>query len=155
MQRNDASRGKGPLSNPLAFLYRRRNQTTTQDAAVEDMDDKQANDRHPSVDLLQVREENSADSAPILLAGKLHVERADLKVSFSLRRGDRLGITGGSGVGKTQVMRTLVGLEPWKGLLELDGDSPGRMKWPEWRRRVCWVSQDRPSLEGTPRDFFN
>ena len=94
------------------------------------------------------------NAVPTLKVDHVLVERANIRLSLSLSHGERIGITGSSGIGKTQLLRTLVGLEHCEGILELDGTPVQNQDWPEWRRQVCWVSQDRPTLEGTPRAFY-
>ena len=45
------------------------------------------------------------------------------RVSLTVRRGERLGIVGGSGAGKTSLMRVITGLsEPDEGSVAVDGD---------------------------------
>ena len=100
-------------------------------------------------------EDVSVAQTPVLKVDRVRVHRANLKLCFCLFPGDRIGVTGASGVGKTQVLRTLVGLEHCEGSLELmNGKSFEGLKWPDWRRQVCLVSQDRPTLGGTPRELF-
>ena len=57
-------------------------------------------------------------------------------VSFNLSANDRIGITGTTGIGKTQLMRTISGLEHVEGTMVLNGVSSTVLKWPEWRRQV-------------------
>lgn len=109
-------------------------------------------DRVPTV--TRLRSTSDEVATPILTVDGVRVERADLTLSLSLKPGDRIGISGASGIGKTQVLRTIAGLEHCEGIMELNGESFEQLKWPEWRRRVCWVSQDRPTLDGTPSEFY-
>ena len=36
-------------------------------------------------------------------------------VSFTMRAGERIGVTGPSGCGKTRLLRALADLDPWQG----------------------------------------
>jgi ABC-type iron transport system FetAB ATPase subunit len=74
---------------------------------------------------------------------------------MELFSGDRIGIKGPSGVGKSQVLRTICGLENFdRSSVFLRDECAMEIPMPEWRRRVSLVVQDRPSLEGTPRECF-
>jgi ATPase subunit of ABC transporter with duplicated ATPase domains len=94
----------------------------------------------------------SLSTNPVLTVNNLKVHRARQELSFQLYKGYRVGVTGPSGIGKTQVLRSLAGLESVeRASLAL---SPPAESWTEWRKRVCWVSQDRPTVDGTPNDLF-
>ena len=98
----------------------------------------------------------SVESTPMMSVDSLQVERAGQQVSLTVGAGDRIGITGPSGSGKTQILRSLAGLEAVEpeSSLRLEDGTPKDLSWPEWRRRVCWVSQDRSTVEGTPSMLF-
>ena len=110
------------------------------------------------------RELNSTDviltDAPVveLEVHKLQIRRLNTTATFIVRSGDRIGITGRSGVGKSQILRSLIGLEmqddPDEGEFPilLDGLRPEDL--PKYRTEVCLVPQSRPNLEGTPRMFY-
>ena len=92
---------------------------------------------------------------------KLVVKRTNLTISCNVGQGDRIGISGPSGVGKTQLLRTIAKLDDARdGSMSIrnqheqtyanDTEIPGS----EWRSYVTWVSQDRPTLDGTPMQFY-
>lgn len=60
-------------------------------------------------------------------------------VSFTLRAGERMGVTGPSGCGKTRLLRALADLEPWRGEIRLGAQTPAAMPASAWRRRVAYV----------------
>ena len=67
-------------------------------------------------------------------------------VSFYLHKGKCLGLLGGSGAGKSVILRSLIGLEkPDGGSLQIFGDEvSGRNEedWVELRKKVSYVFQD-------------
>jgi uncharacterized protein (TIGR00245 family) len=95
------------------------------------------------------------DGDPILRIHEMKVARTNVDLSLELHHGDRIGIQGPSGIGKSQILRTLAGLEALdRSSLVLMGASASDVFMPEWRRRISLVPQNRPSLDGTPRDFY-
>lgn len=104
-------------------------------------------------------------SNPILQVQQLTVESTNLHVPFlEVRDGDRIGISGVSGIGKSQLLRALARLDPLSpghktidtnNTISLQGQSFDNILPACWRSEVMWVSQDRPTLTGTPRDFYN
>lgn len=67
-------------------------------------------------------------------------------VSFDVRRGECLGLLGGSGAGKSVILRTLVGLEkPDQGEIWIEGQEISKFKESELveiRKRVAYVFQN-------------
>ena len=103
---------------------------------------------------------NSIDdeTRPIVMeASSISVPRTNYNVSFTLRKGDILGITGQSGAGKTSLLRRLALLEGQNngnnGKMLLHGSEPEVYGCPNWRRRITWVSQDRATVAGTTMDL--
>lgn len=69
--------------------------------------------------------------------------RAVKDVSFTLYRGERLGLVGESGCGKSTLTRAILGLEPLQGGdIRLDGMAITTTQNPEIRRRMQVVFQD-------------
>ena len=67
-------------------------------------------------------------------------------VSFTLKKGDSIGIIGESGCGKTTLIKTLMGLhEPTDGEIQFNGDFISEFTkedWMEYRRNVQIIFQD-------------
>jgi putative ABC transport system permease protein len=98
----------------------------------------------------------SLSRAPVLRVENMLVERTGALVSFELFSGDRIGIKGPSGVGKSQALRTLAGLERLeRRSVFLSGECAADIPMPEWRKNVALILQDRPDVDGTPRTFFD
>jgi ABC-type iron transport system FetAB ATPase subunit len=98
---------------------------------------------------------NTTQGEPILRIHEMKVARANVDLSLELHHGDRIGIQGSSGIGKSQILRTLAGLEALdRSSLVFMGTAASDVSMPEWRRRIALLSQDRPSLQGTPREFY-
>jgi len=103
---------------------------------------------------------------PVLEANNLRVVRVHKEVSLSLRMGDRIGVVGKSGTGKSQLLRSLIGLEqtnienlrfkgkPIVGSDDNDSEEHSAGGITDFRSKVILVSQNRVNLEGTPRELF-
>eukprot|EP00985_Skeletonema_marinoi_P012327 scaffold5931_cov120-Skeletonema_marinoi.AAC.1 len=76
--------------------------------------------------------------------------------SLIIGKCSRVGVVGRSGIGKSRLLRALSKLDVCKdGSIYLDGKSSSSIPSSSWRSRVMWISQDRPTLPGSPRDFYN
>lgn len=80
-------------------------------------------------------------------------------ISFSVKRGEMIGIIGPSGAGKTTLVDLLLRLfNPQKGAILLDGKNITDISLKEWRNNVGYVSQDifliNDTLENNIR-FYN
>jgi uncharacterized protein (TIGR00245 family) len=108
-----------------------------------------------SVELMRPVNDTNAEKSPILSVTNMRVARTHMDVSLDVRYDDRIALTGRSGIGKSQVLKTLAGLEPVNrqalALLEIPATT---MSMAEWRSHVLLVPQERPSLEGTPHQFY-
>ena len=92
----------------------------------------------------------------VLHVSNMKVHRTSLTVSMNIKSQDRVGIQGPSGMGKSQLLRTLAGLEPLdRSSVSLFGQGAKDMAMSTWRQQVALVPQERPTLEGTPREFFD
>ncbi|MGW8194992.1 MAG: ABC transporter ATP-binding protein [Desulforhopalus sp.] len=62
--------------------------------------------------------------------------------TFSLAKGECLGLSGRSGIGKTQLFRAITDLIPYQGEISLDGKSSDSYPAPVWRSLVAMVVAD-------------
>lgn len=118
--------------------------------------------------LVSLTDDYKKTADPVVLhVRQLRVERAGVEISLKLRPGDRVGITGASGVGKSQILRTMVGLEEihkaksdkrneaaGDEVMELCGNGVSWVSMPEWRTKMCLVASDNPTMAGSPLDMF-
>ncbi len=74
-------------------------------------------------------------------------------VDLALAPRERVALSGPSGCGKTTLLRAITGLvNTAAGDIELDGDCPGDLRWPCYRRRTVLVEQQPVLLVGTVRE---
>jgi ABC-type iron transport system FetAB ATPase subunit len=59
--------------------------------------------------------------------------------TFTIRRRECVGLSGKSGIGKTQLLRAITDLIPHTGLVSLDGVSSTALSAPVWRSRVTMI----------------
>lgn len=108
--------------------------------------------------LSSTKEKSVNVSAPVLELKGLEVPRANAKIEMALRRGDRVAISGKSGTGKTQILRTILGLEEsvngYESSISLFGNDFDPSELPGFRSRVCLVPPNKPTLEGTPNQLY-
>lgn len=66
-------------------------------------------------------------------------------VSFYVKKGECLGLVGGSGAGKSVILRSLIGLEkPDAGSISINGQNVTQLREPEWlemRKKVAYAFQ--------------
>ena len=79
-----------------------------------------------------------------------HIGHVDLE----LAPGECLGLAGPSGSGKSRLLRALADLEPWRGVLALDGRAADSMPPTEWRRRVGLLPAEPVWWEPSVRAHF-
>lgn len=96
------------------------------------------------------------DQVPVLTAEGLTVSAGGVVIQqgieLTLMAGERVVLTGPSGVGKTRLLRALACLDPLNaGSLRLHGRSPSQVGVPMWRRQVTYVHQDPPTSLGSGR----
>jgi putative ABC transport system ATP-binding protein len=74
-------------------------------------------------------------------------------LELALAPGETLAITGGSGSGKTLLLRALAGLDPLDaGEIALDGLAPDAWSMPRYRSQVRYLPQRPVTIEGTVDD---
>ena len=119
---------------------------------------------HSKFNFIELASPVDATLLPLLRVRDLTVESTNLFVPLlEVRSGDRIGISGKSGIGKSQLLRALSMLDPLSSChkaitagntISFLGQSFNDIQPAEWRSKVMWVSQDRPTISGTPRDFY-
>ena len=104
----------------------------------------------------EIAEEYGVYNPSVLKLEKMPVDRAQVAISFDLHARDIVGIRGPSGIGKSQFLRTVAGLESMdRSTVSIFGQSACKMTMAQWRKSVAYVPQEAPTtLEGTPADFF-
>lgn len=82
----------------------------------------------------------------MLQASKLTVTRGQATllrdVSFTLKAGEKVAIVGANGAGKSTLLRTLLGIEPSSGDIQLDGQALTSLRRGDIARRITLVLQD-------------
>ncbi|KAJ3495175.1 hypothetical protein NLG97_g3579 [Lecanicillium saksenae] len=73
------------------------------------------------------------------------------RISISMGPGQRLGIVGRSGSGKSSLLLTLLGFIEYQGVLEIDGINVASVSRNELRSRLITITQEQICFEGTIR----
>jgi len=76
-------------------------------------------------------------------------------VSFSIKSGDILVLTGKSGAGKSTLLKCLAHMNVYEGEIFLHGQPPKAYGIPSFRTRVLYIPQRPALLPGSPRAFHN
>ncbi len=75
--------------------------------------------------------------------------------TFAMKEGECVGLSGRSGIGKTQLLRAVTDLIPHTGLLLLDGVSSSTFSAPIWRSRVTMIPAEPHWWYNTVGDHFS
>ncbi|KAM3563216.1 hypothetical protein MY1884_001366 [Beauveria asiatica] len=73
-------------------------------------------------------------------------------VSLTINPGQKFGITGRTGSGKSSLMYSLLGFLDFKGSIKIDGVDIRTAPRDELRARIVTISQDQVELDGTVRE---
>ena len=109
------------------------------------------------------RAENSESMGSHLLSNfDIRMEQVNLsiaqteilsRVDLEIREGERVGICGLSGSGKTSLIKIILGLyQPTKGRFMMGGMPHHSLDWGHLRERIGYLDQNPPILQGTVRD---
>ena len=95
-------------------------------------------------ELFPDRHVGTDEAAPVLQVRDLRVQGYDSRVSFTLRRGEILGLGGLVGAGRSEMLEAIFGLRPATGSILLDGEplTLGDMDH-SIRRGLAMVPEDR------------
>lgn len=82
------------------------------------------------------------------------VTQASLQnVSFTIKKGQKIGIVGASGAGKSTLVDLMIGLlKPYSGSIKIDSTALNEANIPAWQNLVGYVSQDIFLLDDTLRN---
>lgn len=75
-------------------------------------------------------------------------------VSFEIRKGELIALTGPSGSGKSLLLRSLADLDPNEGQVSLDGVDRSDMSAPAWRKKVGYLPAESGWWTPLVRDHF-
>ncbi|MBW8854747.1 MAG: ATP-binding cassette domain-containing protein [Bradyrhizobium sp.] len=82
------------------------------------------------------------------------LKRLHISVSFDLQDGECVALQGPSGVGKTQLLRSIADLDPNEGMVKLDGTLREAMPAPAWRKRVTYLAAEPGWWTDIVQDHF-
>ncbi len=74
---------------------------------------------------------------------------------FAAKRGSCIGLSGRSGIGKSQLLKSIVDLIPHKGEIYLDGLACSEIAAPDWRRQVALIPAESFWWYDTVREHFS
>lgn len=117
---------------------------------------QQAEEVKPTKEYYAVYDAKLPGDNVVFEATDVVIARTGLKISIALSPGTVTAMQGETGAGKSTTLKVLARLEPRvSGNIYLDGIHCSRVRGPEWRCRVVYVPQDRPTLSGSPMEFYD
>ena len=137
---------RGIMSGWATIRYNRYTIPILREAALHEPDS--AHPGVPTRETLPFEREISVRS----LSFRFTEESRDLfrGLTFTIRRGERIGIRGASGAGKTTLFNLLLGLyEPTSGEIAVDGTPLTAANRRAWQNRIGYVSQHLFLTDGT------
>ncbi|KAJ3497209.1 hypothetical protein NLG97_g2075 [Lecanicillium saksenae] len=72
-------------------------------------------------------------------------------ITMSIASGQRIGVSGRSGSGKSSIFRTLLGFIHYQGMIEIDGINIASISRDQLRSRLVTITQDLVQFQGTVR----
>ena len=81
--------------------------------------------------------------------------RSIRKIDLEIHPGQRVGVTGPSGSGKSIFLRALADLDPHDGRMWLDGVESAQMPAPQWRRQVALLPSESAWWYDTVGEHFD
>lgn len=73
-------------------------------------------------------------------------------MTFTITAGERIGLVGQSGAGKTSLINAILGFLPYRGSLKINQVELREAALASWRKQISWVGQNPQLFHGTLRE---
>ncbi|UJF24675.1 thiol reductant ABC exporter subunit CydD [Suttonella sp. R2A3] len=96
-------------------------------------------------------EKSVLNSSPGIIVDNLSMVAPDGRTrlhtcSFTVKPGERIALSGASGVGKSSVLQALLGFAPYSGEIVIGGHSLANLNKTHWRSYVAYLAQQAPIM---------